>query len=258
MNFELASMSLGLMADDATDLLLVLVPDGFKPGRDRLSRLIGEAMKSQALETKAGKLLSAWRAPGVAAQRLVLAGAGDMSAVQVRTAVVAAMALVKSAAGRRLTIGFAGPCTGGAMRAAVQAVADGSYVYTTTKSKPEGRKLHDVVIAVADDTCPNLSGRPRHWLLASNGPRNGPPSGHHATPSIGRGRPITGQGKIECTSGPKQVAAGHGFFPCGCTRISIPLRFIELRYDGAAGRATGRWARACSTMHFHQAAGETR
>jgi leucyl aminopeptidase len=78
MNFELASMSLGLMADDATDLLLVLVPDGFKPGRDRLSRLIGEAMKSQALETKAGKLLSAWRAPGVAAQRLVLAGAGDM------------------------------------------------------------------------------------------------------------------------------------------------------------------------------------
>ena len=69
MNFELASMSLGLMADDATDLLLVLVPDGFKPGRDGLSRLIGEAMKSQALETKAGKLLSAWRAPGVAAQR---------------------------------------------------------------------------------------------------------------------------------------------------------------------------------------------
>ncbi len=106
MNFELASMSLGLMADDATDLLLVLVPDGFKPGRDGLSRLIGEAMKSQALETKAGKLLSAWRAPGVAAQRLVLAGAGDMSAVQVRTAVVAAMALVKSAAGRRLSFLF--------------------------------------------------------------------------------------------------------------------------------------------------------
>ena len=77
MNFELASMSLGLMADDATDLLLVLVPDGFKPGRDGLSRLIGEAMKSQALETKAGKLLSAWRAPGVAAERLVLAGAGQ-------------------------------------------------------------------------------------------------------------------------------------------------------------------------------------
>ena len=87
MNFELASMSLGLMADDATDLLLVLVPDGFKPGRDRLSRLIGEAMKSQALETKAGKLLSAWRAPGVAAERLVLAGAGDGSAAQVRLAI---------------------------------------------------------------------------------------------------------------------------------------------------------------------------
>ena len=149
MNFELASMSLGLMADDATDLLLVLVPDGFKPGRDRLSRLIGEAMKSQALETKAGKLLSAWRAPGVAAERLVLAGAGDGSAAQVRTAVSAAMAHVKSAACRRLTVAFAGPCAGGALRAAVLAVADGSYVYTTTKSKPEGRKVHDVVIAVA-------------------------------------------------------------------------------------------------------------
>jgi leucyl aminopeptidase len=238
MNFELASMSLGLMADDATDLLLVLVPDGFKPGRDRLSRLIGEAMKSQALETKAGKLLSAWRAPGVAAQRLVLAGAGDMSAVQVRTAVVAAMALVKSAGGRRLTIGFAGPCTGGAMRAAVQAVADGSYVYTTTKSKPEGRKLHDVVIAVADDTLSEPF-RQATALVAgiewakewANRPAN------HATPrQLAEAAQSLAKGKIECTVlGPKQVAKlGMGSFLAVAQGSQEPLRFIELRYDGAA------------------------
>ena len=69
-----------------------MVQDGFKPDRDGLSRLIGEAVKTEALETKAGKTLSSWRTPGVAAQRLVLAGIGDGSAAQVRAGVAAAMA----------------------------------------------------------------------------------------------------------------------------------------------------------------------
>ena len=240
MNFELASMSLGLMADDATDLLLVLVPDGFKPGRDRLSRLIGEAMKSQALETKAGKLLSAWRAPGVAAERLVLAGAGDGSAAQVRTAVSAAMAHVKSAACRRLTVAFAGPCAGGALRAAVLAVADGSYVYTTTKSKPEGRKVHDVVIAVAAaDDALSESFRQSAALVCgiewakewANRPAN------HATPrQLAEAALSLAKGKIACTVlGPKQVAKlGMGAFQAIAQGSQEPLRFIELRYDGAA------------------------
>jgi len=83
MNFELSSKALGQLAGDKTDILVVLVPDGFKPDRGGLSELIGDALKSEALETKAGKTLSMWRMPGVAAQRLVLTGIGDGSATQV-------------------------------------------------------------------------------------------------------------------------------------------------------------------------------
>ena len=53
MNFELSSKALGQLAGDKTDILVVLVPDGFKPDRGGLSELIGDALKSEALETKA-------------------------------------------------------------------------------------------------------------------------------------------------------------------------------------------------------------
>jgi leucyl aminopeptidase len=80
MNFELVSLSRAEVAASKSDALVVLVPDTFKPGKDTVSRLIADALKSADLETKAGKLLQAWRTVGVAAPRVLLVGMGDGSA----------------------------------------------------------------------------------------------------------------------------------------------------------------------------------
>lgn len=237
MNFEHACMTLGQAAGDKADLLLVLVPEGFKPGRDGFSQLISDALKSKALDTKAGKTLSSWRAPAVAAPRLVLAGIGDGSPAQVRTGVTAAMATVKTAGSRRLTVCFAQACSGAALRAAVLAVAEGSYVYTATKSRPEGRKLKEVVIATPDKdhSVPLRQAKAlvsgiewaKEW---ANRPAN------HANPSdlAQAARSLAG-GKIRCTvHGPKEVAKlGMGAFLAVAQGSHEPLQFIELRYTGA-------------------------
>ena len=238
MNFEFASKTLGQMVGDKTDVLVVLVPDGFKPQRDGLSKLIGDALKTEALESKAGKTLSSWRSPDVAAQRLVLAGIGDGSPTQVRTGVAAAMAIVKSTGSKRLSLCFPTACTGDALRVAALAVADGCYAYTTTKSRPEGRKLTEVVISVPGAA---LSEDLRHAKAVISGIElakewaNRP--ANHATPTkLARAAHALAGGKIECTvHGPKKVAKlGMGAFLAVAQGSDEPLQFIELRYTGAA------------------------
>ena len=238
MNFEFASKTLGQMVSDKTDVLVVLVPDGFKPQRDGLSKLIGDALKTEALESKAGKTLSSWRSPDVAAQRLVLAGIGDGSPTQVRTGVAAAMAIVKSTGSKRLSLCFPTACTGDALRVAALAVADGCYAYTTTKSRPEGRKLTEVVISVPGAA---LSEDLRHAKAVISGIElakewaNRP--ANHATPTkLARAAHALAGGKIECTvHGPKKVAKlGMGAFLAVAQGSDEPLQFIELRYTGAA------------------------
>ena len=64
MNFELATMNLDRAATDKADILVVLVPEAFTPGDDALSQLISDGIKAGELDTKAGKLLQAWRDPG--------------------------------------------------------------------------------------------------------------------------------------------------------------------------------------------------
>ena len=237
MNFEFASKTLGQMVGDKTDVLVVLVPDGFKPQRDGLSKLIGDALKTEALESKAGKTLSSWRSPDVAAQRLVLAGIGDGSPTQVRTGVAAAMAIVKSTGSKRLSLCFPTACTGDALRVAALAVADGCYAYTTTKSRPEGRKLTEVVISVPGAA---LSEDLRHAKAVISGIElakewaNRP--ANHATPTkLARAAHALAGGKIECTvHGPKKVAKlGMGAFLAVAQGSDEPLQFIELRYTGA-------------------------
>ena len=86
MNFDLKTLPLSTAAAEKCDLLVVLVPDGFKPAADALSTLVTHALKQGDLDTKPGKSLSLYQAPAVAARRLVLAGAGNGGARHVRQA----------------------------------------------------------------------------------------------------------------------------------------------------------------------------
>lgn len=240
MNFELAAMSLADAAAEKSDALLVLLCDGFKPGKDALSRLAGDALKAQDWDTKAGTLLQAYRAPGVTAPRLLLGGAGDGSARQVRSAVAAAMAVLKAGPVKRLSLCFAAPCSGEAARAAVLAVADGSYVYTTTKSQPEDRKLQRVRVGVPDLAPAQQAFEQAAAAVAgiewakewANRPAN------HATPTLlaGAAKALAKSPGLQCeVLGPKEVAAlGMGAFLAVARGSEEQLRFIVLRYNGAA------------------------
>lgn len=240
MNFELKRLDLATAAAEKCDALLVLVSGDSCAGKDALSALVNQALKAGDLETKAGKLLQVYQAPGLACTRAVLLGAGDGSARQVRQAVAAGVAAIKSSPVKRLAICFAQAPGDDAVRAALLGVTEASYVYTTTKSRPEGRTLQRVVIGVAnvaaskplfDQVVATVKGieYAKEW---ANRPAN------YATPTLlaGAAKALAKYPKIDCTVlGPKEVAKlKMGSFMAVAQGSDEPLRFIVLRYNGAA------------------------
>jgi leucyl aminopeptidase len=240
MNFELKPLGLVGVANEKCDALVILVADAFKPAKDDLSALIVQATKSGDFESKAGKTLMLYRPTQANAVRVVLAGVGEGGAKQVRTAVAAALALVKSASLKKLTVCFAHAALDDAVRAAVTSVADATYTYTTTKSKAEGRAVQKVLLTATnaaelqttfERTVATVAGveLAKEW---ANRPAN------YATPThlAKAAETLAKQAKFSCEIlGPKEVAKlGMGSFMAVAQGSSEPLRFIVLRYNGAA------------------------
>jgi leucyl aminopeptidase len=245
MDFELKTLTRARICSEKTDALLVLVPQGRGAASDPLSALTALAIKSGDFEAKPGKLLAAYRAPGIAATRLVLAGVGDASPKNIRTAVGAALGALKNGNTQRLLLclDLLDTLQADAVRAAVTACSESAYVYTTTKPKASPSRLQRVVLAVGDATSAKAAkaGLDKGVALVkglefakewANRPSN------HATPTLlagaakelGKLRNI----KVEVL-GPKEVARlGMGSFMAVAQGTAEPLRFIVLRYDGAA------------------------
>ena len=153
MDFQLKTLDTARAAIEKADALVVLVPDTFAPtGDDTIAATLAAARTAGDFEPKPGKLLALYRPPGVAAARVVIAGAGDGQPQAVRQAVTAAVSSLKAMPGvRRIVVLLpAGmPQPGAAVRAAVNAAADACYVYTTTKPKADARRIERVVVGVA-------------------------------------------------------------------------------------------------------------
>ena len=243
MNFDLKTLDLTAAASEKCDLLILLIPEGFKPGRDSLSQIVAQALKSADLTLKAGKQLPLYQAPAVAARRVLLVGAGDGSARALRQAVLAASGAIKAPQTKRLVLCFAGAIASGVISAAVQAVAEASYVYTTTKPKAEARGLGRCVVGV-----PNVAEAQEAFdhgvaLVAGvefarewgNRPAN------HATPSLlaDAAKTLAKLPRIQCKvhSSAEVARLGMGAFMAVARGSEEPLRFIELRYNGAAKTA---------------------
>jgi leucyl aminopeptidase len=221
--------------------LLVLLADGYKPAKDGFSAFVGRAIKDGDALTKAGKLLPLYKHAMAQATRVVLVGVGDGSAKQVRAGVIAAMGSVKSDTFKRLVVAFTSPAPAPSLRAAVTAVADASYSYITTKSKPEASALRDVLLAASNAGELQATferavavavgvGLAKEW---ANRPAN------HATPTLiakAAQALATKQSKISCeVLGPKEVTKlGMGAFLAVAQGSDEPLRFIVLQYHGAA------------------------
>ena len=240
MDFELKNFDLAGAASQACDALIVVVLDPFKPQKGILAELVAQAIKAGDLQTKPGKLLQAYRPAGFACTRLLLACAGDGSARHVRQAVGAAASAIKTPAVKRVAICFTSAANAAMVGAAVAAVAQASYVYTSTKSKPEARAIVNVTIGapVAEGLKPAFDRAvacvrgvelAKEW---ANRPAN------HATPVLlaQAAKSLAKLPKIKCeVLGPSQVSKlGMGSFMAVAQGSSEPLRFIVLRYAGAA------------------------
>ncbi|HET8745842.1 MAG TPA: M17 family peptidase N-terminal domain-containing protein, partial [Ramlibacter sp.] len=104
MDFELKTLDLAGAAAEKCDVLVVLVPENFQAGKDAVSALVSAALAAKDLEPKPGKVLQAYRAQGIAAPRVILAGAGDGSGKRLQAAVQAAAGSVKSSPAKRMVI----------------------------------------------------------------------------------------------------------------------------------------------------------
>ena len=240
MNFELKTLSLAHALAEKCDALLVMVPTAFEPGLDGLSTLTSQALKRGDLEAKAGKLLQLYGVSGVVAARVVVACVGDGSPKQTRQGVAAGVACLKAAkAVKKAVLVFASQPTPEAVAGAVVCAADASYVFTTTKSKPEGRTLASLTVAVADSASLRVAFDRAAFTVRGiefakewgNRPAN------HATPTLlaQAAKSLAKFPQLKCeVLGPKQVAKlGMGSFMSVAQGSEEELRFIVLRYDGA-------------------------
>ena len=245
MNFELKTLSLDLGVMEKCDALLVMVQTVFVPGTDSLSVLISQALKAGDMETKPGKLLQLYGVAGVAGARVVIACVGDGSQKQTRQGVAAAVSSLKAARSvKKAVLLFVAQPSPDALAGAVVCAADASYVFTTTKSKPEGRTLAAMTVAVADSTVLRSAFEravstvrgiefAKEW---GNRPAN------HATPALlaQAAKSLAKLPQVKCeVLGPKQVAKlGMGSFMSVAKGSEEELRFIVLRYAGAPAAQT--------------------
>lgn len=240
MNFELKSMDVAGASVEKADAVIVLVPNGFKAGRDSLSILIASALKSGDLDSKAGKTLSLYKPSQAQATRVVFAAIGDGGVKETRSGLIAAMGSIKTPTVKTLVVVFASTASEDSVRSAVYAAADASYVYTHTKSKPEGRSLQNVVIAAANAS--DLQDGFKHAVAIVAGVEHAKEwanrPANHATPTLlaQAARDLSKASKVRCeVLGSKDVAKlGMGSFLSVAQGSDEPLRFIVLRYDGAA------------------------
>jgi leucyl aminopeptidase len=241
MDFELKTLSLADACRQKCDALVAVVTDATRGGTDPVSRVIDAARKSGDFEPKAGKLLQAWGVEGVAARRVVIAGAADGSPRRVQTAVQASIAALRSKGIKRVIICLPQGADGAAIRIAVTAAAEASYVYVTTKSKADGRELERVTIAAADASAPAKAGfaTGRGIALGVEFARelgNLPPNVATPTRLGDEAKKLARAHGFKCeVLGPKEVERlGMGSFMAVARGSEEPLRFIVLHYRGAA------------------------
>lgn len=239
MDFELKTLTAAAAAAEKCDVLVVLVPEGAPAGKDPVARLAQAALAGRDLEPKAGKLLQAYRAEGIAATRVILAGAGDGSGKRVQQAVQAAVGAIRNSSAKRMVILLPQDAGADAVRAAVCGTAESAYVYVATKSKPDARELKKVVIGVPGDAAAHRAafGRARATAQGIEFARelaNLPPN--YATPTrLGEeAKQLAKAHGFGCeVMGPKEVAKiGMGSFMSVAKGSAEPLRFIVLRYEG--------------------------
>ena len=241
MNFELKTLSLAAAAKSSSEVLIVLISDQFQAAKDPVSLLIEKAIKAKDFSSKTGKVLHAYAAPGVSATKLVFLGVGAAKAVDMKSAMTGLTASLKAAETKKLTVVSPESLSESSMQALLVALAEGTYVYGTTKSKPATRALTQVSLGM-----PSVNLSLQNALKATVGMIQGIEfakewanrPANHATPTMlaKAAMALAKSGEMSCeVLGPKEVAKlGMGSFMAVAQGSAEPLRFIVLKYQGGA------------------------
>ena len=210
-----------------------------------LAALLKDAIAHGDITAKAGKALYLHRPAGIKATRLVFAVAAQATAKAFKAALAQGLGLAKGTGAKHLAVAFAGQGHWLAehAEAAVAAVGDASYVYRHTKpSAPAAPALAKVtVLCGAADAKAVSSGLARGQAIAAgvalakecaNRPAN------HCTPTwLGEQAHKLGKShalKVQVLDRKAVEKLGMGSFLAVAQGSAEPLRFIVMRYDGAA------------------------
>lgn len=249
-DFELKGLTAAALASQKCDALVLLVTEqdaaSLSSVDSPMGRALAQALEHKDLSTKAGSILAMYSVPGLSARRLLLCGAADGGPRAVRQAVLAAFAALKGAPVKDVSL-YAGQLAAASLEQAVLAAGEASYHYALTRSKPEAsapvgapQSLQRVRVLVPsapalkaafDRACGLASGvaLAREW---GNRP------GNHATPSqlAQAAKALVKDKTLSCdVLGPKEVRKlGMGAFEAVAQGSAEPLRFIVLKYQGAA------------------------
>lgn len=244
MNFEIQKLSLSRAIQVQLDALIVLWPSQTLPNplaHDPVTRWVANAMEAGDFELKSGAVMTLYCQPGIAPRHVVVVCTADNKPAQVRSAVQSGWNALKSAKIKHLGLHVVGDATRQGIQQALSSLADASYSYTTTLSKPKSRLLKQVSVS-AENANSTLVQAVRHSqaLVAgvelakewANRPAN------HATPShlAQAAKGIAKGSAFKCeVLGPKEVAKlGMGAFMAVAQGSAQPLRFIVMRYNGAS------------------------
>ncbi len=238
MNFALEKCTPRTLLQRTYDLLIVVVNGKVPPGDDAMSKLMSTIHRKGDLPTGPGQWLDVYQAAGGKVKRLVLVNGRDAKAEDLAKSVAGVVAQAKAGKPKLLGLHFIETPASAHLRLAMLAIAEASYIYETTKSKASSRSIEKVVVSFAEvgtdrDTfttaCAAIAGIEfaKEW-------GNRPPN--HATPDhlAKAAKSLALGSSVACkVLGPKEVAKlGMGAFQSVAKGSDVPLRFIELRYQG--------------------------
>ena len=243
MKFEIRQMTLAQSQTATQDALLVLWPDGTQ-GKGPLADWIQKARKSGDFKDTVGAVLQSYGMADVRARHLVVVACGKGQPRDIRKAVRVAWGALQATRIKTLAVQWAGDeLNAQAIQAAFSSLADASYVYVSTLSKPEPRALAQVTLGLPQVTpaC-KLAAQQAQALVRgvelarewANRPAN------HATPShlAHAAKALAKHPGVSCkVLGPREVERlGMGAFLAVARGAAEPLRFIVLEYKSAKAK----------------------
>ena len=244
MNFEIQKRALSRIIRDDHDALIVLWPAQLPESVDVSNPIVAVVRSAIArgdLELKAGALLSLYALAGVKARQVVVVCTQDGTSRHMRTAMTAAWGALKALKLTNLGVHALVDVSAQALESAASALADASYSYASTLSKPKPRTLKNVVFTLETMEAAHRGAVVRAQALVqgievakewANRPAN------HATPTLlAQAAQAIAKGpgfKCEVLGIREVTKLGMGSFLAVAQGAAEPLKFIVMRYSGAA------------------------